>query len=155
MIRIAALLCATAAIGACATMNNAPGPGGTQPADIVAARQAAFSMSAATLGALRAGARGGGDVKPLVNGARALARWARAMPGMFPESSRGLSPGAKPVIWTNMADFRAKAADYAAAATRLSELAQAGDAGAFNVQLAVVAKSCGACHDVYRNEEHR
>ena len=84
---------------------------------------------------------------------RALSRWAHAVPGMFPVGSgaeAGVATNAKPEIWSDRAGFDAKAADYAAAADRLAELAGGEDAAAFATQWAVVRASCQSCHDGYK-----
>jgi len=57
---------------------------------------------------------------------------------------------AKPEIWTNKADFEAKAAAYAAAAERLAEAAASGDKHAFADQHRATAATCKACHDLYQ-----
>ena len=63
----------------------------------------------------------------------------------------GVRTTAKPEIWSDRAGFEAKAADYAAAADRLAELAAGDDAAAFAAQLAVVRASCQSCHDGYKS----
>ena len=84
---------------------------------------------------------------------RSLARWAHAVPGMFPAGSgpeAGVQSNARAEIWSDRAGFEARAADYAAAADRLAELAAGDDAAAFAAQWAVVRASCQACHDGYK-----
>ena len=138
-------------LAACATTPEAETAAAPAAADIVAARQSAFHLSAATLGGLKPVIDGAGDVKPLAFAARGLARWARTLPRMFPE---GTSEGtrARPEIWTNRADFEAKAAAYAAAADSLAAAAQAGDKTAFAERWEAVRGTCNACHDLYRAE---
>ncbi len=55
-------------------------------------------------------------------------------------------------IWTNQADFKAKADDLVKAANALVEAAKGGDKGATLKAAGAVGKSCGACHDNYRNK---
>jgi cytochrome c556 len=55
-------------------------------------------------------------------------------------------------IWTNQADFNAKADDLVKAATALQEAAKSGDKGATLKAAGAVGKACGACHDNYRNK---
>ena len=121
------------------------------PQQIVAARQATYHLSGAMMGQMKATIDRGGDVKGLTYGARGIARWARALPTLFPDSTRGVTPTrARPEIWDNRADFEAKAAAYAAAATRLAEVAQTGDAAAFAAQFDATRATCQACHDLYQ-----
>jgi cytochrome c556 len=145
---------ATVFAGSAVAANRVAAPDAV--ADTVAGRQAAFRMSGALFGGMRAASGAGGDVKAQAFAARALAGWAKAIPGMFPAGSAAANSAALPNVWTDRAGFEAKAADYAAAATKLGELAKAGDSAGFAAQLVVVGKTCGACHDGYRKpEEHR
>ena len=121
------------------------------PQQIVAARQAAYHLSGATMGNMKGVIDSGGDVTKQVYAARGVARWARALPTMFPDSTRGIMPSrARPEIWDNRADFEAKAANYAAAATRLAEVAQSGDREAFAAQFQATIATCQACHERYQ-----
>lgn len=149
----AAALCAAAAPAAAPAPMAASAP--FSPEQIVVARQTAFMLSAGTFGEMKPAIDTGGDVTGYAFGARALARWARVLPALFPEGSLTPRSHAKPAIWQNRADFEAKAASYAAAATHLAELAQAGDKAGFAAQWTVVRQSCGACHDLYRVEPPR
>ncbi len=154
--RLLALLLALALSG-CATVpapvaGPPPQVAGLSPSLVVAARGAAFQLSAATFSGMKRVIDAGGDVKPLAFGARGLARWARTIPIMFPAGSDLAASRAKPGIWQERADFESKAADYASAATRLAELADAGDRAGFATQWAAVGKTCSACHDLYRAE---
>jgi cytochrome c556 len=148
---MAFLPAAAFAAAACAT---APGPAqapGITPEEVVAARKAAFHLTGAAMGNMRSVIEGGGDVSSQAYGARGVARWARALPGMFPDSTR-LVPAtrARPEIWANRADFAAKASNLAAAAERLAVLAEAKDRAGFAAQHKATAAACAACHDVYR-----
>jgi cytochrome c556 len=130
---------------------NAQGGG---PADIIKGRQAGMMLSGAAMGAIKVGIDANTPLQNQRFNARAIARWAHAVPGMFPEGTgpdSGLQTGAKPAVWSDRAGFEAKAAEYAAAADRLSELAQGEDAAAFSAQWAVVRQSCQSCHDSYKN----
>jgi cytochrome c556 len=55
-------------------------------------------------------------------------------------------------IWTNQADFKAKADDLVKAANALVEAAKAGEKGPTLKAAGAVGKACGACHDNYRNK---
>jgi cytochrome c556 len=121
------------------------------PQQIVAARQTALHLSGATMGHMKAAIDRGADVTTLAYGARGVARWARALPTMFPDSTRGITPSrARPEIWQNRADFEAKAAAYAEAAGRLATIAGTGDREAFVAQFQATIATCQACHDLYQ-----
>jgi len=123
-------------------------------AEIVAARQASFALSAATFGAIKAGLDAGAPAQQLAFPSGGLARWAAAMPAMFPA---GTGPDAVPStkaraeIWTDRAGFEAKAADYQAATALLRDAIAAGDTAAATEAWAATRATCGSCHDAYRS----
>ena len=154
--RLAALLPLAALAGCAATAAETPaGPGGLAPEQIVAARQSAFHLSAATFGPMKAAVESGAEVKPLAFGARGLARWAKTLPTMFPDGTQLPGSRALPAVWTDRAGFNARAAAFAQATDRLAAAAQAGDKAAFAEAWKATGASCGACHDAYRAEEKR
>ena len=121
------------------------------PQEIVAARQAAFHMSGAAMGNIKATIDRGGDPKSQAYAARGVARWARVLPSMFPQSTAAITPSrARPEIWANRADFDAKAAAFAAAATELAAAADSGDKEAFAARWRATGATCGACHQAYQ-----
>src|SRR5579872_1493329 len=84
----------------------------------------------------------------------ALAKWAKALPGMFPP---GTGQGetcafsqALPAIWKDRTSFDKAASNYAAAAAKLAALAQAYDTAGFTKQLEEVSQACSACHSRYK-----
>lgn len=149
---VVGLLCAVGAAGA-----QDAAPSVTMPAqDVVAGRKAAMNLSGAAMSGMKATIDAGGSVRTQGFAAGGLARWGRAIPGMFPagtgpaELGEGAT-GAKADIWSNRADFEAKAAAFAAEAQKLGELARADDAAGFAAQWTVVRASCQSCHDAYKN----
>ena len=134
------------------TPNAAPAAVGMTQS-IVTARKSAFGLSSVVFGGMRPVIDAGGDVKPLTRGARMLARWARAMPVMFPAGSDGDRTGASAAVWSDRPGFEAAAGRYAEAATKLAQLADANDKAGFAAQYKVVGQACDACHKVYRLPE--
>lgn len=128
-------------------------PAADPTADVIAGRQAAFLLSGALVGQIKAGIDRGDDPKTLGFAARSLANWAKAIPGMFPAGSTAPNSEALPSVWSDRAGFEAKAADYAAAAAKLADLAKASDKPGFAAQFAVVGGTCKACHDSYRKPQ--
>jgi cytochrome c556 len=129
---------------------NAQGDGA---ASVIQGRQAAMMLSGVAMGSIKGSIDAGQAPSTQRFSTRALARWAHAVPGMFPAGSgpeAGTPTKAKAEVWSDRAGFEARAADYAAAADRLAELAAGEDAAAFTAQLAVVRESCNACHTVYK-----
>jgi cytochrome c556 len=128
-------------------------PAGLTPEQIVAARQSAYVLSGGAFAAMKAAADAGADVRGLVFPARALARWARTLPTMFPAGTNLPGSHALPAVWSDRAGFEARAAAYAGAARLLAETAQSGDRAAFLTQWTAVRATCAACHDTYRHSD--
>ena len=125
------------------------------PQQAVAARKAGMGMSGALMSSMKAAIDASASPRGQAFAAASLARWARAMPGVFPAGSSRAELGegataAKAEIWTNRADFDAKAAAFATATTRLQDLARADDAAGFAAQWTEVRAGCQSCHDVYK-----
>ncbi|MBV8685156.1 MAG: cytochrome c [Alphaproteobacteria bacterium] len=119
---------------------------------VVAARQAGMGLSAGVLGSYKGAVDAGGEVKPFAFSSRQLVKWANAIPSLFPAGTALPGSEAKPSIWANRADFDAKAAAFAAAATRLNDAAKAGDKEAFAAAFRDAGGACKGCHDLYRAE---
>jgi len=151
MRRLALLTAALAAIPLTAALAQAPA--GLSPEQIVKARQSAYMLSAGDLSGIKAAIDGGGDLKGIAFPARALARWARTLTTLFPEGSNVPPTRALPAVWSDRAGFEARALAYAEAATRLAELAPAGDRAAITAQFDALRGTCAACHDSYRSEQ--
>lgn len=154
-VKIAGIVCMLCATGAAGAQDASPSV--TMPAqDVAAGRRAAMNLSGTAMAGIKAGIDTGGPVRPQGFAAGGLARWGRAIPGMFPA---GTGPGnlaegatgARAEVWTNRADFEAKAATFAAEAQKLADLARADDAAGFAAQWTVVRASCQSCHDAYKN----
>lgn len=71
--------------------------------------------------------------------------------GFVPGSDSG-DTKAKPEIWLNMDDFKAKLEKMQGEAAKLAEVAKRGDLNAAKAQLGETGKACKACHDEYRNK---
>jgi cytochrome c556 len=61
---------------------------------------------------------------------------------------------ALPAIWEKPEDFAMKDRNLREAATALNAAAQSGDLSQINARFADLGKTCKACHDNYRAEEH-
>jgi cytochrome c556 len=55
-------------------------------------------------------------------------------------------------IWTNKSDFDGKASDLVKAAADLEAAAKTGDEAATKKAAGAVGKTCGACHDQFRDK---
>jgi cytochrome c556 len=119
--------------------------------DPIETRQAGQDLLNATFLGIRAVVAAKGDVKTLEAPAKAMARWIKQFPTQFPKGSEeGHDTKALPAVWSDPAGFQKAADNLADAATKLAELAKAGDAEAVAAQVKVVGEACGACHRTYR-----
>ena len=124
----------------------------TMPADdLIEARQAGQDMLSGNFDGIRATLAAKGDVTKVADAAKAMARWARNLPTLFPPGTETLhNTHALPTVWSDHAGFIKAANDLADAADKLSALAKAGDAAGMAGQIKAVGAACGACHRTYR-----
>jgi len=127
---------------------------GVQGLDAIAARQASLDMSSITFRSMSDAMKAGRDAKSQGYPAAALAKWAKALPRMFPSgTARGETPAfsqALPSIWRDRAGFDQAAANYSLATSRLAALAAANDTAEFTKQLDEVNQACSSCHARYK-----
>ena len=123
---------------------------GVSAADAIAARQASLDMSAITFRSMGDAMKAGREAKSQGYPAMDLAKWAKALPRMFPPGSgqgeTSATSQALPLIWRDRANFDKAAANYAAATAQLAALAAANDTPGFTKQLEEVNQACGLCH---------
>jgi cytochrome c556 len=119
--------------------------------DLIEARQAGQDMLSGSFDGIRATLAAKGDVTKLADSAKAMARWARNLPTLFPAGTDKLhNTHALPAVWSDHAGFVKAANDFADTADKLSALAKAGDAAGMADQVKAVGAACGACHRTYR-----
>ena len=125
-----------------------------KPEDAIKYRQGVYRVIGWNFGPMAAMAKG---EKPY--DAAAFARHAEIVAFMSKLPLEGFVPGsdtgetkAKPEIWLDMDDFKAKLEKMQAEATKLAEVAKAGDLNTSKAQLGETGKACKACHDKYRNK---
>ncbi len=123
-----------------------------KPDVLVKQRQAAMTLQGKYLGPIGAMMKGAvpynADVVAL--NATFLENLARMPWDGFHQSTSGEKSAAKPEIYTDMAKFRAAADTLEAETAKLATAARAKDEAGVRANFGGVAKSCGACHDVYR-----
>lgn len=138
------------AAAAASSLGAASPSAGANPVDIVKGRQASMRMSAALMTGLKGAIDRGDDVKGLAFPAGAIASWAGAIPGMFPEGTNVAPTGALPSVWSDAPGFAAKSTAYQAAAVKMADAAKAGDKAAFAAAFDAVRATCKGCHDPYK-----
>jgi cytochrome c556 len=123
-------------------------------ADAIAARQASLDMSSITFRSMADAMKAGRDAKSQSYSAAVLAKWAKALPRMFPtgtgKGETSAATQALSAIWQDGAGFDRAATSYAEATTRLAALAKANDTAGFTSQLDEVHQACSFCHGRYK-----
>jgi cytochrome c556 len=98
------------------------------------------------------------DVALIQAKAKIVTSSANALPTWFPRGSgKAVRPKSesKDIIWTEAADFAAKASAMQVQASKLNQVAMAGDIAALKAQVRSVGGTCKSCHDKYREEEKK
>ena len=120
----------------------------------VAARQAGMDMSLLIIRSIEGAMKAGGEAKTQSFPAAVLAKWAKALPPLFPagtaKGETSMQTQALPPLSQDHGGFERAAAYYAAATARLADLAGANDTAGFTKQLEVVNQACNACHATYK-----
>jgi len=151
--RKTALFCAAAAAMSAVALAHAAGPSPAERA--VAYRQGVYHAIAWNFGPMAGMVKG---EMPFDANAFALrserVAYLSALPleGFIPDSLVGKSE-AKPEIWDNMDDFKAKMQTFETEAVKLAEAAKTATAvDALKPQFGKVGQSCKDCHDKYKKD---
>src|SRR5580692_3374617 len=119
---------------------------GVSGGDAIIARQASLDMSSITFRSMVDAMKAGREAKTQGYPAAVLAKWARALPRMFPpgtgEGETSAATQARAAIWRDRAGFDRAAANYVEATARLAALAAANDTAGFTSQLDNVDRAC-------------
>ncbi len=126
--------------------------GGAAQADIdpIQTRQTGLDLLAGTFAGVKAVVTANGDVKTLEGPGKAIARWGKLFPTLFPAGSDKGTTKAAPAIWSDNAGFQKAALALSEAGDSLATAAKAGDATAVGVAFKAIGDACGACHKDYR-----
>jgi len=118
-------------------------------------RQAGFTMLGWNFGPMAQMVRGKSpwDAAEFARRAERVALLApQLLEGFAQGSDTGATTDARPEIWKNMDDFRAKMDELARQSKLLAEIARSGDEAKMKEQFKQTAGACKACHDRYRSE---
>ena len=125
-----------------------------KPEDAIKYRQGVYRVIGWNFGPMAAMVKGDRPYD-----AAAFARHAEIVAYMSKLPLEGFVPGsengetkAKPEIWLDMDDFKAKLEKMQGEAARLAEVAKGGDFNAIKAQFGETGKACKACHDKFRNK---
>lgn len=120
--------------------------------DVIKLRKDGFEGNKKAMAEIKAVFEKGAAVTDVAVPAGRMAAFGAQIPGLFPPGSDKGKTDAKPEIWTNMADFTAKAKAFEMAAAKLQEVAMTGDKAATMKQFATVGGTCKGCHETYRED---
>jgi len=142
---------------AVALLGIAIGAGATwaqmKPEDAIKYRQSAMFLVGQNFGPLAAMAQGKipYDKDAAIKHAEIVAFVSKLpLRGFQPGTDMGGDTKAKPEIWENMDDFKAKLEKMQQETAKLPEVA--GDFNALKAQVGETGKACKACHDKYKNK---
>lgn len=119
-------------------------------------RQGAYAMLGWNFGPLAQMVRGKSawDATEFARRAERVAFIAPQLLEGFPEGSdKGATTDAKPEIWKNMDDFKAKMDELVKQSKLLAETARGGDEAKMKEQFKQTAGACKACHEKYRADD--
>lgn len=97
------------------------------------------------------------DLGLIRKSAATIAELAPKASGWFPAGTgQDVLPKTRalPAIWEKPEDFAAKDRDFVQAANAFKAAADGGDINAIKSSFGTLGKSCKACHDTYRAEDH-
>jgi cytochrome c556 len=128
----------------------AAGAAHAQGIDPIETRQTGLDLLAGTFAGVKAVVTTNGDVKTLEGPGKAIERWGKLFPTLFPAGSDKGKTKASPDIWTDNATFQKDAMALSTAGEALATAAKAGDATAVNAAFKEIGDACGACHKAFR-----
>ena len=145
------LTAAAAILGAAGIACAQEGGAALTPDQIIAARQAAYDLMYGTTIGIKAAIATKADVADFEDAANAIANWGQVAPTLFPDGTQqGHNTKAKPNVWSDRAGFVKNANNLTEQATKLAQLAKAGDKAGFAEQFQAVGKACKTCHDSFK-----
>ena len=139
-----------------AMAQGAPPTPEQKAAAAVLTRQGLFKIQAFVFGPVGGMLRGAPfDAAVVQKAAERLEVTGGLIPEVFAQDTHtytGTPTKAREGIWTNKSDFDGKANDLVKAAADLETAAKSGDKAATLKAAGAVGKSCGACHDQFRDK---
>lgn len=152
LISLAAVTLAAALVTPAVAQQQGP----SKAEQMIKYRQSGFGWLAYNIGPIGAMAKGTipFDAKVVQRNAATMAAIAPRLLEGFPEGSgTGARTAAKPEIWTDMADFRAKMADLERATADLATASRSGDLKVVGPALGKVGAACKSCHDKFKKAD--
>ncbi len=92
------------------------------------------------------------DKDTFARNAAVIATMSHVVPEGFVAGTDKGETRAKPEIWSDPAKFKAALERFQTEAAKMNEVAKGGNFDAIKVQFGALGKSCGNCHDSFRNK---
>jgi cytochrome c556 len=125
-----------------------------KPEILVKQRQAAMTLFAKYIGPLGAMVKGTAPYNAAVvqRNAGYLEVLAQMPWDGFHESTKGEKSAALPAVWEKAAEFKQAQERLQSEVAKLVQVAKGGDEASVKNQIAAVARTCGGCHDNFREK---
>jgi cytochrome c556 len=126
-----------------------------KPEVLVKQRQAAMTLLGKYFGPMAGIAQGRipYDAKLVQRNAGFLDNISRMPWDGFADSTKGVKSAALPAIWSDSAKFADAADRLQNEASKLYAVSRSGDEAAVKAQIGAVGKSCGGCHEPFRQKQ--
>lgn len=126
-----------------------------KPEVVVKQRQSAMTLMGKYFGPMAGMAQGRVpyDAKIVQRNAGFLDNLSRMPWDGFGENTKGVKSAALPAIWSDSAKWSEAADRLQNEASKLYAVSRSGDEAAVKAQIGAVGKSCGACHESFRQKQ--
>ncbi|HWA36887.1 MAG TPA: cytochrome c [Burkholderiales bacterium] len=71
----------------------------------------------------------------------------------FHESTKGVKSAALPAVWDKQAEVKQAIDRFTGEVGKLAQVSKGGDEAAVKAQIGAVGKTCGGCHDSFREKQ--
>jgi cytochrome c556 len=125
-----------------------------KPEVLVKQRQSAMTLQGKYFGPMAGMAQGKipYDAKVIQRNAAFLEALSQMPWDGFAESTKGEKSGALSAIWEKPGDFKQASERLQNEAAKLAQVSKSGDEAAVKAQIGAVGKSCGGCHETFREK---
>ena len=125
-----------------------------KPEVLVKQRQSAMTLQGKYFGPMAGMAQGKipYDAKVVQRNAGFLEALSQMPWDGFHESTKGEKSAALPAIWEKAAEFKQASERLENEAAMLAQVSKSGDEAAVKAQMGAVGKSCGGCHETFREK---
>jgi cytochrome c556 len=143
-----------AALAACLAGFVAEAAAQAKPEVLVKQRQAAMTLQGKYIGPMGAMAQGKAPYNAQV--VQRNAAYLEVLSKMpwdgFDPSTKGEKSAALPAIWDKPGEFKQAAERFETEAAKLAQVSKSGDEAAVKAQIGATAKTCGGCHETFREK---